>query len=157
GKDGLTDAEMGKLEEIAEHISQTERRSMAAEREATERYIAGFLADRVGAEFEGRITGVTRFGAFVKLTETNADGLAPISRLPERFMHEEKEHALVSVQSGARYQLGQKVNVRLEEATPISGGLLFEILSPPMKAQAGWRKPRGGAPSEQRPFRRRRR
>ncbi|MES1202754.1 MAG: ribonuclease R [Pseudomonadota bacterium] len=157
GKDGLTDAEMGKLEEIAEHISQTERRSMAAEREATERYIAGFLADRVGAEFEGRITGVTRFGAFVKLTETNADGLAPISRLPERFMHEEKEHALVSVQSGARYQLGQKVIVRLEEATPISGGLLFEILSPPLKAQAGWRKPRGGAPSEQRPFRRRRR
>ncbi len=57
-------------------------------------------------------------------------------------MHEEKEHALVSVQSGARYQLGQKVIVRLEEATPISGGLLFEMISPPMKAQAGWRKPR---------------
>ncbi len=157
GKDGLTDAEMGKLEEISEHISQTERRSMAAEREATERYIAGFLADRVGAEFEGRITGVTRFGAFIKLTETNADGLVPISRMPERFMHEEKEHALVSVQSGARYQLGQKVSVRLEEATPISGGLLFEMLSRPIKAAAGWRKPRGGAPSQQRPFRRRKR
>jgi ribonuclease R len=158
GKDGLTDTEMGKLEEIAEHISQTERRSMAAEREATERYIAAFLADRVGAEFEGRITGVTRFGAFVKLTETNADGLVPISKMPERFVHEEKEHALVSVQSGARYQLGQKVTIKLEEATPISGGLLFEMISPPIKAHAGWRKPRGGVPQrQQQSFRRRKR
>jgi ribonuclease R len=158
GKDGLTDTEMSKLEEISEHISQTERRSMAAEREATERYIAAYLADRVGAEFEGRITGVTRFGAFIKLSETNADGLVPISKMPERFMHEEKEHALVSVQSGARYQLGQKVSVRLEEATPISGGLLFEMISPPMKAREGWRKPRTGVPQrQQQTFRRRKR
>jgi ribonuclease R len=155
GKDGLTDHEMGRLETISEHISTTERTSMAAEREATERYISGFLADRVGATFEGRITGVTRFGAFVKLTETSADGLTPISRLgDERFEHSEKEHALVSIATGARYQLGQRVKVRLAEATPISGGLLFDMISPPMPAPPGWRKTRRDSGPPQRSFRR---
>jgi ribonuclease R len=160
GKDGLTDAEMGRLDTIAEHITATERASMAAEREATERYIAGFLADRVGAAFEGRITGVTRFGAFVKLTETSADGLVPISRLGqgERYEHDEKEHALISQASGERFQLGQKVRVRLEEATPISGGLLFEMLSDPMPAPQGWRRTRrANTPAPQRTWRRGRR
>jgi ribonuclease R len=148
GADGLTSEEEARLGEIAEHITMCERRSMAAEREATERYIAAFLADQVGAEFEGRISGVTRFGLFVKLTETNADGLVPMSSLEERFEHDEGLHALVSVRSGRRYQLGQKVEVRLEDATPVSGGLLFRILSEPLAAQPGApRRPVSRTPS----------
>ena len=131
GKDGLTQDEEGRLEEIAEHITMCERRSMAAEREATERYIAAFLADRVGATFEGRISGVTRFGLFVKLIETNADGLVPISSLDERYFHDEGAHALVGERSGRQFKLGQKVEVRLEDAVPVSGGLLFAMLSEP--------------------------
>ena len=53
GNDGLTDAEIGELEEIAGHISDTERRAMAAERETADRLIAAYLADRVGATFRG--------------------------------------------------------------------------------------------------------
>jgi ribonuclease R len=141
GDDGLTENEEGRLDQIAEHISQTERQSMAAERDATSRYIAAFLADRVGVEFEGRITGVTRFGLFVRLNETQADGLAPISTLgPERWLHDDRAHALVGEQSGRRYLLGQRVEVRLEEATPISGGLLFAVLSDPRPPAAGWKK-----------------
>src|SRR5262249_32978436 len=95
GDDGLTGEEEGKLEEIAEHITQCERRSMAAERDATSRYIASYLADRVGADFEGRVTGVTRFGLFIRLDETQADGLAPIATLgDERWIHDEAAHAL---------------------------------------------------------------
>ncbi len=63
------------LEETAKQISDTERRSMAAERDTTDRYLAAYLADRVGSEFSGRISGVQRFGVFVKLDETGADGL----------------------------------------------------------------------------------
>ena len=151
GKDGLTQDEEEKLEEIAEHISMCERRSMAAEREATERYIAAFLADRVGSEFEGRVSGVTRFGLFVKLTETNADGLVPISSLDERYMHDEAAHALVSVSSGRRFQLGQTVTVRLEEATPVSGGLLFSIVSDPLAAVPGGKRMRPPPPPRGRP------
>jgi ribonuclease R len=137
GPDGLADEEAKRLSETAEHITMCERRSMAAEREATERYIAAYLADRVGATFEGRISGVTRFGLFVKLTETNADGLVPISSLDERYEHDEAAHALVGQRSGRRYQLGQSVEVRLEDATPVSGGLIFSMQSEPLARAAG--------------------
>jgi ribonuclease R len=143
GEDGISAEEEARLDEISQHISETERQSMAAERDATSRYIAAFLADRVGAEFEGRVTGVTRFGLFVRLDETQADGLAPISSLgAERWIHDEAAHALVGEQSGERFPLGMRLTVRLEEATPISGGLLFKVLSEPAPAQPGWRKPR---------------
>lgn len=143
GPDGATEKEEARYAETAEHVSETERTSMAAERDATARYIGAFLADRIGAEFDGRVTGVTRFGLFVRLDETQADGLAPISTLgAERWHHDEKAHALVGEQSGQRYPLGMRVTVRLEEATPISGGLVFSVLTDPEPPQPGWKKTR---------------
>jgi len=130
GSDGLTDREIAELQSIAEQVTQTERRSMAAERDAMDRYVAAFLEDRVGATFDGRITGVTRFGLFVRLAETGADGLVPVSSLGnEYFTHDDRAHALVGERSGQRYTLGRSVQVKLKEATPITGGLLFEMLS----------------------------
>jgi len=82
GPDGLPEKQAAQLDETAEHLVRTERRSMAAEREATDRYLAHFLADRVGAEFEGRITGVTASGLFIRFEWTGAAGLCPASRLP---------------------------------------------------------------------------
>ena len=58
---------METLTEVAAQISVTERRAMKAERETADRLIAHFLADRIGATFQGRISGVTRAGLFVKL------------------------------------------------------------------------------------------
>ena len=130
GSDGLTDREIAELPAIADQVTLTERRSMAAERDAMDRYIAAFLQDRVGATFTGRITGVTRFGLFVRLDETGADGLVPVSSLGnEYFTHDDRAHALVGERSGQRYTLGRPVEVKLKEATPITGGLLFEMLS----------------------------
>ena len=135
GDDGLSDLDVAKLGDTAEHITMAERRAMAAERDATDRYVAAFLADRVGAEFAGRITGVTRFGLFVRLAETGADGLAPVSSLGgEYFIHDERSHAMVGERTGQRWRLGREVEVRLKEATPITGGLLFEMLSDPEPA-----------------------
>ena len=135
GEDGLAASDIAKLADTAEHITMTERRAMAAEREAGERYIAAFLADHVGATFAGAITGVTRFGLFVRLAQTGADGLAPISTLgDEYFVHDEQTHSLVGERTGVRWRLGAKVEVRLREATPVTGGLLFEILSEPEPA-----------------------
>ena len=143
GDDGATDKDEQRYVETAEHVSQTERTSMAAERDATARYIAAYLADRIGATFEGRVTGVTRFGLFVRLDETQADGLVPISSLgAERWNHDEAAHALVGEQSGLRFPLGMRVEVRLEEATPISGGLVFSVLSEAEPPLPGWRKSR---------------
>ncbi|TNE37417.1 MAG: ribonuclease R [Alphaproteobacteria bacterium] len=133
GKDGLTDGEIDELPEVGEEISGHERRAMAAERDSNDRYIAAFLKDRIGATFTGKVTGVTRFGLFVRLDETGADGLVPIRRLPgnEYYHHVETEHALVGEVTGNRYHLGDNVEVRLEEAIPLTGGLLFDVLTPP--------------------------
>ncbi|WP_242914208.1 ribonuclease R [Brevundimonas pishanensis] len=130
GNDGLTDREVAELSGVAEHITDTERRSMAAERSAMDRYIAAFLQDHVGATFNGRITGVTRFGLFVRLDETGADGLVPVSSLgDEYFVHDDRSHALVGERSGKRFPLGMNVQVLLVEATPVTGGLVLQMLS----------------------------
>ena len=154
GGDGLTDYEIARLRETAEHITLAERRAMAAERDATDRYVAAYMESRLGAEFEARITGVTRFGLFVRLTETGADGLAPISTLgDEYFVHDERTHSLIGERSGRRWRLGAQVEVRLREATPVTGGLVLEMLSEPdapdpnaPKPRLGVRRPMGKRP-----------
>jgi len=118
------------LTEVAAQISVTERRAMKAERETADRLIAHFLADRIGASFQGRISGVTRAGLFVKLSDTGADGLIPIRTLgTEYFNYDETRHALVGSRSGAMHRLGDVVDVRLVEAAPVAGALRFELLS----------------------------
>ncbi|MGA7676696.1 MAG: ribonuclease R [Rhizomicrobium sp.] len=128
GDGGLTDRETARLSEIAEHISMTERRAMAAERDSTDRYVAAFMQDRVGARFDARITGVTRFGLFVRLADTGAEGLLPVRSLGlEYFRHDERRHALVGERTGTVYSLGAIVAVRLAEAAPLTGGLRFDL------------------------------
>jgi ribonuclease R len=144
GDGGLEDFEVDRLTEVAEEISGHERRALAAERESNDRYVASFLQDRVGATFHGRVTGVTRFGLFICLDDTGADGLVPIRRLGgnEYYHHSESEHALIGERSGSRYRLGDVVEVKLEEATPLTGGLLFDILTPPKPGEKIKRQPR---------------
>ena len=118
------------LGEISANISATERRAMKAERETTDRLIAHFLSDRVGAHFHGRISGVTRAGLFVKLNDTGADGLIPVRSLgSEYYQYDEARHALIGTRSGAMHRLGDTVEVRLVEAAPVAGALRFELLS----------------------------
>ncbi len=129
GDDGLTDTEVEALHDIGEDISNTERRAMAAERDSVDRYIAAFMDSKVGLTFEGRVSGVTRFGLFVRLEETGADGLVPIRTLPGGyFTHDERRHRLVDQETGLSFSLGETVTVRLEEATPLTGGLRFELI-----------------------------
>ncbi|MCI4665671.1 MAG: ribonuclease R [Neomegalonema sp.] len=128
--DGQTAEEAGGLQATAEHISMTERRAMTAERDTIDRYLAAYLSDRAGAEFEGRISGVRQFGLFVKLDESGADGFVPVRSLgTEYFRYDEPGQRMVGDRSGAVFQLADRVRVRLVEAAPMSGGLLFEILS----------------------------
>lgn len=138
GPDGLSERAASRIEEIAEHISTTERRSMAAERDATDRYLAIFLSDRVGAEFDGRITGVTPAGLFVSLAGSGADGFVPISSISEDYwIYDEAAVAVYARGSGKTYAIGQIVRVRLLEVTPLQGGLLLEMISDPLPAPKG--------------------
>jgi ribonuclease R len=150
------------LGEIAAQISLTERRAMKAERETADRLIAHHLADRIGATFAARISGVTRAGLFVRLDATGADGLIPIRSLgTEYFQYDETRHALIGTRSGAMHRLGDAVEVRLLEAAPVAGALRFELLAnaagrrgtatrrerlgrSESKPKPGGRKPKGG-------------
>jgi len=128
GDDGLSDAKIALLKGTADHISMTERRAMAAERDSVDRYVAAYMQDRVGAVFEGRITGVTRFGLFLRLADTGAEGLLPMRSLgTDFFRHDEKRHALVGERTQKTYRMGETLSVRLAEAAPLTGGLRFEL------------------------------
>jgi len=129
GKDGLPPDADGRLVEIGEHISATERRAAVAERDAIDRFTAAFLQDKVGTIFAAAINGVTRFGLFVTLDDSGADGLVPMSLLPDDFYdHVEAQHALVGRRWGREFRLGERVRVRLREAEPITGGLILELI-----------------------------
>jgi ribonuclease R len=131
GDGGLPDTmDPRALGEVAATISVAERRAMKAERETFDRLLAHFLADRVGATFEGRISGVTRVGLFVKLDDTGADGFIPARTIgTEYFRYHEERHALVGSSSGESYRLGDLVTVKLVEAVPLAGALRFELVS----------------------------
>ncbi len=130
GAGGLQEGMEASLPEIAAQISSTERRAMAAERDTIDRLVAHWLADRVGATFRGRISGVTRAGLFVKLDETGADGFVPISTLGnDYYVFDEARHAVVGRATGEMHRLGDTVEVKLIEAAPLAGALRFELLS----------------------------
>ncbi len=130
GEGGLCEEEEVRLEEICEHISTTERVSAEAERSAVDRFTSAYLSGQMGATFAGRISGVTRFGLFVTLDESGADGLVPMRTLPDDFyVHDEQAHALIGRKSRRVYRLGAPVSVRLMEADPMTGSTLLEVLN----------------------------
>ena len=129
GDDGLSEQDVESLEETAKQISDTERRSMVAERDTTDRYLASYLSERIGTEFPARISGIARFGAFARLDETGADGLIPISSLGrEYFVHDAEAQTITGERSRLQIGLGMRVLVRLAEAAPVTGGMAFELL-----------------------------
>lgn len=128
GDDGLDDAQLARLAEAGEHISFTERRSAEAEREAIDRFTAAYLSERVGATFSGRISGVAKFGLFVRLDETGADGLVPVSTLPDdHYLFEDSKHRLVGRHSGRVFRLADRVSVTLVEANAMTASTLFRL------------------------------
>lgn len=135
GSGGQTKSESDTLSEIAKDISTLERRAMLAERETNDRYLSEFLSSEIGTVFSARIRGVTRFGLFVMLNGIGADGFIPMRSIPGRgWFHNEELNRIEYGSSGQYYHLGQSVKVRLLEAAPVEGGLVFELLSKPLRS-----------------------
>ncbi len=131
------------LPEIARHTSEMERRAEEAERELLQWKKVKFMADKVGDEFEGYITGVAAFGLFVQLVEHYVEGLVHISTMADdyyRFV--EGAHLLRGENTQKVYRLGDKVRVQVirvnMDARQIDLGLV-EILE---RVQEGVRGPR---------------
>lgn len=150
GEGGLPTDAVAEFDDWGQHISMTERRASTAEREAVDRYVTAFLADRVGASFKAKVSGVTRFGLFVALEGTGADGLVPISSLPDDFyVHDETHHCLVGKRTRKTFQLGQRLDVVLREANTLTGSMVFNLEgagergpAPPKRGSTPFRPPR---------------
>ena len=131
GPGGLADHEPALFPDTARHITATERRAALAERDAIDRYLAAFMADKIGARFAARISGVTRFGLFINVTASGASGIVPMAMLPDDYWHhDEMEQTLTGSRTRQVFRLSQELEVRLIEANPVTGGLVFQLPRP---------------------------
>jgi ribonuclease R len=145
GTDGNPeDVDVPALAEVAANISATERRAMKAERETADRLIAHFLADRVGATFDGHISGVTRAGLFVELDDTGADGFIPARFIGDEYFRFD-EGARAFIGHTDTHRLGDPVTVELVEAAPVAGALRFKLVrhAGALKQKTGQQPPAG--------------
>lgn len=130
GDGGLTQDQEVQAEEICDSISLSERASMEAERSSVDRFTAQYLEQNIGAEFSGRISGLNKFGLFIRLDESGADGLVPIRSLPDDFyIHDEKQHALIGRRSGITFRMCAPVQVMLKEADGLTGSTILEVVN----------------------------
>ena len=124
---GLSDKDRDDLSKVTDAISVTERRAMEAERDTIDRYVAAWLAGRVGEVFDTRITGVQSFGFFATIVGLGGDGLVPVSTIGnDYYRYDEGARALVGEQTGERFAVGDTLKLRLAEANPLTGALKFE-------------------------------
>lgn len=153
GPGGMVEEEKVRLEQICQDISATERISMEAERNAVDRFTASYLASHINAQFEGRISGVTRFGLFVELTDTGASGIIPVRSLDDDYyIHDERAHALIGRRHKKVFRLGAPVTVSVVEADAMTGGTVFSLIGAKGGADIpGLRKPRIPADGGKRP------
>ena len=116
------------LTEIGDHISMTERRAAAAERDTVDRYAAAYLGDLGPGPYAGRIAGISRAGLFVRLANSGVDGLLPFSSLPDdRYDIDSQGQQIVGRRWGKVYSVGNSITVRLEETDPLSGRIVLGL------------------------------
>ncbi len=130
GDDGIQQKDIERMTQIGQHLSFTERRAMSAERETNDRLVAHFMSEKINTTFEGRISGVTQSGLFVRLNDTGADGFIPSSTIgDDYYRYIEEEQAMIGERTGESFRLGDDVRVKLVEVAPIQGNMRFELLS----------------------------
>jgi ribonuclease R len=117
------------LKEIAEHTSRRERAAMQAEREMAKLYAALFMRDRIGDEFEGVVSHITKFGFFVELTEYFVEGVVHLTSLADDFYRfDEQGMRLVGKKHKKIIRIGDHVKVRVEEVRVADKEVNFELL-----------------------------
>ncbi|MBB4154723.1 ribonuclease R [Sphingomonas jinjuensis] len=128
GPGALSPDEAARMGVIGEAISGLERRAMEAERDTLDRYVAAYLAERVGEIVSARITGVKNFGFFATVEGVGGDGLVGVRDMgAEYFRYDEGLQTLTGEDSGDVYHLGQRLELKLAESSPVSGALRFEL------------------------------
>ncbi len=125
------------LHEIAEESSQSERRADDAERELMEWKKVRFMQERVGEDFDGLITSVTKFGFFVELTDMFVEGLVPLNTLTDDYYtYHENTRQIIGQRSRKTYSLGQRIRVLVDRIDPVEKKIQFAVLEEAPARQA---------------------
>jgi ribonuclease R len=131
------------LHEIAEESSQSERRADDAERDLMEWKKVKFMQDRVGEDFDGLVTSVTKFGFFVELTDLFVEGLVPLNTLTDdRYTFHENTREIIGQRTRNRYHLGQKIRVLVDRIDPVEKKIQFAVVEEKVVRKAGKKKKR---------------
>jgi ribonuclease R len=119
---------LDELHNIAEESSQSERRADEAERELMEWKKVKFMQDRVGEDFDGLITSVTKFGFFVELTDLFVEGLVPLNTLTDDYYtYHENTRQIIGQRSRKTYSLGQRIRVLVDRIDPVEKKIQFAL------------------------------
>ncbi|MGB8579877.1 MAG: VacB/RNase II family 3'-5' exoribonuclease [Candidatus Sulfotelmatobacter sp.] len=117
------------LHNIAEESSLSERRADEAERELMEWKKVKFMQDRVGEDFDGLITSVTKFGFFVELTDLFIEGLVPLNTLTDDYYtYHENTRQIIGQRTRKTYSLGQRIRVLVDRVDPVEKEIQFAVL-----------------------------
>ena len=122
-------ANVPQFKEIGEHLCNTERTAVQAERDTLSRYLSAYLEPSIGAKFETKITGLTTAGIFVAIDSLGAEGLIPMHTLPsDKYQFSAGGNEMVGAKTGRRFMMGDRLTACLTEASPISGTLAFKLV-----------------------------
>jgi ribonuclease R len=120
---------LDELHNIAEESSHAERRADEAERELMEWKKVKFMQDRVGEDFDGLITSVTKFGFFVELTDLFVEGLVPLNALTDDYYtYHENTRQIIGQRSRKTYSLGQRIRVLVDRIDPVERKIQFAVM-----------------------------
>ena len=114
---------------FAEHLCICERKAVSAERDLISRYISSYLEPSIGIDMDVKVVGAGAAGAFVRIETVGAEGLMPMSSLPDdNYTLLPGNMALSGDNTGLVFKIGDKIKARLIEASPITGGLIFKYI-----------------------------
>ncbi len=129
--DGGAPVNQATYEEICVHSSEMERKAVEAERASIKYKQAEYLLDKIGEEFYGLISGVSKWGIYVELAGNKCEGMVRLQDLDDDFYYlDEENYQVIGQRHGQQYKLGDKVRVRVKKIDLSRKQMDFEMIEP---------------------------
>ncbi len=125
---GKPSAQQDNYEEQCQHASEMERRSQEAERDSVKYKQVEFMSDHVGAEYEGLISGVSKWGIFVEIKENKCEGMVRLNDMDDDYYYlDEDNFRVIGYNTKKEYKLGSPVRIRIKRANLLKKELDFVL------------------------------
>lgn len=124
------------IDHAGQHCSETERNAEAAERQAIKVKQVQYMANHLGEEYDGVISGVTPYGFFVRLGNLGAEGLVRLSTIDDDYyFHDEKNYRVIGRRQQRTFRLGDAIRVGVLKVDQVRAEIDLFIPAPPRQAR----------------------